>query len=255
MTSKKPLPTINHPSLSIDLPLSKKKVKFRPFIVREQQVLLLANQSDDPDSIYATITDVLTSCTGGSVDLETISLCDLSYLFLQMHIASVGSDITLKTECEDPSCKYDILMNFDLSNVGISDAPELRIQLTSDVGMRMRYPTYRDTLDLAKIKADAIAAIYLLVDTIYDTDSVYDKTEYELEEFRDWFLTMSDTQLEQVYQFVDKIPDICYDLKYHCPKCKKEHSKRLEGLQTFFRLSASSKVGRGILPDEYDPDA
>lgn len=240
--SKKALPTISHPSLSIELPLSKKKIKFRPFIVREQQVLLLAKESEDPDSIHATITDVLNSCTLGTVDLDDISLCDLSYLFLQMHIASVGPEIALKTVCEDVACKNDIILNFDLSVVGISEPPSNKIQLTPDVGMMMRYPTYRDTVELAKMKDDAIAAIYLIFESAFDSSSVYPKSEYTLEEFREWFLSMRDEQIEKVYEFVDKIPDISHDLEYHCPKCKKKHSKRLEGLQTFFRLSSESKL-------------
>lgn len=245
--SKKGLPSISHPMLSIELPLSKNKVKFRPFTVREQQVLLLAKQSQDPDSIYATISEVLSSCTGNTLDLENVSLCDLSYLFLQMYIASSGSDITLKAKCSTEECGTEILMRFDLNEVGISEITEKKIQLTQDVGMILRYPTYKDTLTLAQIKDDPEAAIYLLVESIYDSESVYEKSDYTLDEFRTWFTDMSTEQLQKVYHFVDKIPDIKYDLKYHCPKCKTQYSKPLEGLHTFFRLGAESKLGGGVL--------
>jgi hypothetical protein len=240
--SKKPLPSINHPTLSIELPVSKNRVKYRPFVVREQQVLLLAQQSEDPDSIHDTISEVLTSCTGGTVDLDTISLCDLSYLFLQMHIASVGPELTIKAKCSNEECGSDILMNFDLSLVGVSEMTDTNVKLTNEVGMIMRYPTYKDTVELTKLRGDSIAAVFLLVDSIYDADSVYAKNDYTLEEFREWLLSMSDDQLKKVYYFVDKIPDICYDLEYHCPNCKTKHSKRLEGLQTFFRISSKAKL-------------
>ena len=247
--SKKGLPSISHPMLSIELPLSKAKVQFRPFTVREQQVLVLAQQSEDIDSIYASISNVLSSCTNNTIDLESTSLCDLSYLFLQMYIASNGSDITLKTVCSNEECKHDILMRFDLTEVGISTPVDRKIQLTTDVGMILRYPTYKDTLELAKVKNDPEAAIFLLVESIYDSDSVYEKSDYTLDEFREWFVSMSADQLQKVYNFVDKIPDISYNLKYHCPKCKKQYSKPLEDLQTFFRLGAQSKLDRGVLQD------
>ena len=252
--SKKPLPSISHPTLVVTLPVSKKKVKYRPFVIREQQALLLVKESDDVDSIYATIEDVLNTCTSGTLDLDTIPLCDLSYLFLQMHIASSGPEITIKAVCDDIACKNDILMRIDLSNVTVSDIVDTKIALTDEVGMVLRYPTYADTLVLANLKKDAVAAIFHLVEQIYDEESVYPKSEYTLDEFRAWFDTMSDKQLLAIYEFVDKIPNIIYDLEYHCPKCKKKHSKRLEGLQTFFRLSTESKLIGRLLQNQHDSD-
>lgn len=231
------LPKINQPTLVTGLPISKQKVKYRPFVVREQQSLLLAQQSEEPESIYSTIEDVLESCTAGTVDLESVPLCDLSYLFLQIHIASVGQEITVTTPCDNKECNNKIQIQLNLENVEISEATSNIVKIENDIAIKFRYPTYKDTLILSQSSEDPVVGIYHLVDSIFDELGIYTKDDYTLEEFKVWFGDMNDKQLSAIYEFVDGLPELVYDLKYTCPKCKNEHSKRLEGLDTFFRLS------------------
>lgn len=237
MTNKKPLPTLNAPTMVATLPVAGTKIKYRPFVVGEQQALALASQSEDEDTIFETIADVLTECTSG-LDIKSLSLADLSYLFLQLHIASVGQEVQVKTECENTECKYEMLLNLNLGEVTVSEKKDNKVFLTQDVGIIFKFPTYEDTLQLSKLSSDPIAGIYYMIESIFDSEMVYDKSDYSLEEFKKWFLSMNDNQLERIYEFVDTLPDLVYDLKYSCPMCKKEHSKRLEGLHTFFRLSS-----------------
>jgi len=235
---KNPLPTLNSPSLVATLPISKQKVKYRPFVVGEQQALVLAQESEDEDAIFETISDVLTQCTGNTINIKSLSLADLSYLFLQLHIASVGQEIQVTTECENSDCKHEILINLNLNQVYTTEVNDNKVFLTQDVGIIFNYPTYEDTFALAKYHNDPIAGIYHLIVSIFDSDMVYDKSDYSLEEFKKWFLQMNDDQLGKIYKFVDDLPELVYDLKYTCPKCRHEHSKRLEGLHTFFRISS-----------------
>src|SRR5437879_3509784 len=95
------LPIVNAPTLICDLPLSKKKIKYRPFVVREQKVLLLAQESGEDEVIYATIRDVIKACTNGEVDLETLPITDLSWLFLQMKISSSGPEQKFNQDCTE----------------------------------------------------------------------------------------------------------------------------------------------------------
>lgn len=236
--TKKQLPTLNTPSLVATLPISQQKIKFRPFVVGEQQALVLAQESGDEDAIFETISDVLEQCTGGTIDIKKMALADMSYLFLQLHIASVGQEIQVTTECANQECKHEILINLNLSNVFTTEVKESKIFLTPDIGIIFKFPTYEDTIELSKYNDDPIVGIYYLVDTIFDADGVYDKSDYSVDEFKKWFLQMNDSQLESVYKFVDEIPELVLDIKYSCPKCRHEHSKRLEGLHTFFRVSA-----------------
>lgn len=237
MENKKRLPRLNQPTLVTTLPLSGEKVRYRPFVTREQHALNLAHQTEDYESMFSTIEDVLGTCTANTINMETISLGDLAWLFLQIRIAAVGNELRLTTKCEDKECDYDILININLSDVGMSKENNSTIELDSDVSIKFRYPTYRDSLALTKFADDSVAAIHHLVDCVFTQDEVYAKDDYDITEFKEWFGDMNDTQLGKIYEFVDGLPDLLYELKYSCPKCKKEHSKRLEGLQTFFRLS------------------
>ena len=242
-TMKKPLPTLNQPTLVATLPVSQKKIKYRPFVVREQQALLLANESDDPDSIYATIEDILTTCTSNTVDVPNLYLADLAYLFLQLHISAVGPEIRLVSKCSAEDCGEKILLNVDLSTVSTSPAPDRTVNLTNDgVGIKFRFPTYSDTKVMAESGDRPIAGIFHLVEFIYDSESIYSKSDYTLDEFEEWVLSMGDSQMDSIYQFAKSLPDLVLDLNYTCPKCKKEHSKRVEGLHSFFRLSRGDEL-------------
>lgn len=236
--SKKPLPIINYPKLVLELPVSKQKIKYRPFVLREQQVLLLAKESGDKESIYECIVEVLTSCTDGSLDVRKTPLCDLSFLFLQMRIASIGPEMVVKTTCSKEDCGNEILMNLSLEDVKVSEVRNNKIMVTDDVGIIFRFPTYEDTLTLADYKNKPYHVIYHLVDSIFDAESVYAKADYTPEEFEDWVKGFDDKQVAALWEFSENIPDVYLDVNYHCPKCKEKYSKRLEGLHTFFRLSS-----------------
>lgn len=234
---KKPLPYINSPALLCTLPLSKIKVQFRPFVVKEQKALLLAQQSEDEEVIYATIKEVIKSCTNNTVDLEKLPLTDLSYLFLQMKISSSGNDIKFKTTCENIECNSTILIEFDLSLVKIdASKSNLTVALTSTVGVIFKYPTIVESL-IGNIPNNTVNFIASIIEKIYDAESVYDRTDYTELELVDWIENLNDSQLIKIKQFIDEIPELKQELNYKCQKCNKEHRKLLEGLQDFFRNS------------------
>ena len=234
---KKPLPYINSPALLCTLPLSKIKVQFRPFVVKEQKALLLAQQSEDEEVIYATIKAVISSCTNNTVDLETLPLTDLSYLFLQMKISSSGNDVKFKTGCENEMCEATIIIELDLSLVKVDTSKsDLTVKLTQDIGIIFKYPTIVESV-IANIPNNTTNFIASIIDKIYDAESMYTRDDYTPEELVDWVENLNDVQLIRIQEFIENIPELKQELIYVCPKCNKEHRKLLEGLQDFFRDS------------------
>jgi hypothetical protein len=233
-----PLPKVSTLKIKCDLPLSGKKVFFRPMKVREQKDLLLAQQSEDQDTIYETIRGVIHECTFGDVDLETLPLTDLSWLFIQMRISSAGAEQKVAVKCDNPECGESIPMVHDLNGASVEKPGKdaLRVELDSTMGLIFRWPTITDYVNAFQSKDATLKYIFMIVDQAYDAEQVYTKNDFTEEEFEHWLEDLDDRQLKKIADFMSSIPELRQELKFKCPHCQHEHRKLLEGLQDFFRL-------------------
>jgi hypothetical protein len=204
-------------------------------VVREQKALMLAQQSEDEDTIYATIREVIRGCTDGQVDLETMPIPDLSWLFLQMKISSAGAEQKISVKCDN--CREQILMTHDLNGAKVdTTGANLKIELTPEVGIIFRWPTINDYIQAFKSKDSTLKYIFQIVDQVYDSEQVYTKDSFTEDEFSVWLEELNDEQIKKIRDFMVAIPELRQELNYTCPHCKHEHRKLLEGLQDFFRL-------------------
>jgi hypothetical protein len=236
---KKTLPTISAPTLVVELPISKIKVKYRPFVIKEQKALLLAQESKDADTVLETIKSVLESCTSGTLDFSKIPTADLAYFFVQIRIASVGPEVKFQDVCE--KCENELVLSMSLSDVSI-DTTDIKtnVKITNDVGIIFRLPTVTDVFDLSDSDDRSTKMLYTLIESVYDADSVYEKSDYTEEEFVAWIENMNEVQVSAIKEFVDSIPELSHTLKFTCSNCGHEQSRTLEGLHNFFRFGASS---------------
>ena len=236
---KKPLPSIANPSLIAELPVSKQKVKYRPFVIKEQKALLLAQESKDVDSIVETIKSVISTCTENTLDFSNTPTVDLIYFFLQLRIASVGPNVSFITNCN--SCNTPINLNMSLSDIKVNtDNAITNVKITDTVGIIFRFPTIEDSIQTGLQKDRSLKMLYNLIVSIYDEDSVYDKSDYTEQEFIDWIETFSDKQLKEIEVFAKNMPTIKHELDFSCPKCNTKQSRTLEGLHSFFRFIDNS---------------
>ena len=237
--NKKPLPKVELPSLSGILPISKKKIKYRPFIVKEQKSLLLAQASEDQDSVFETICDIIHSCTSGTVDVKETPFGDISWLFLKIANASVGPEHAINFTCENSECGREFVLNLNLDDVQMKN-PEYdpKILISDDVGVKLKNPTFIDLIEIEKMVDDTVQVIYYLIDYVFDSEQVYSKDEYTIEEFRDWMESFSDEQLLKFDQLINNMPDISHTYEFDCPSCGKKHRKLVEGLLAFFRIKS-----------------
>ena len=235
------LPKVDTPIYELTLPSSKKKISYRPFLVKEQKLLLMAMEDADGKSQAAVIQQVIRNCVLDEIDPKELPLYDIEYIFLQLRAKSIGEEVelTYTCPCED---KNKIKFSVDLSDVkGNSDKRHTnKIKLNKDVGLTLKEPTIDmledfDKLDNENINIDDLISIIIAsLDTIYDKDTVYDPRESTREELEEFISDLSQTQFEEFQMFFETLPKAYKDVKISCKKCDTTIEHRIEGMANFF---------------------
>ena len=236
-----PLPSVSTPKYELTIPSTKKKVKFRPFLVREEKILLMASESKNQKQIVNALRDVLAGCIDSGKDkLDVMSLptFDLQYIFLKLRSKSVGEIVDITVKC--PKCESVNPTQLDLSEVEISYPEDhvKEIQITDAVGIVMRYPTFEmvegnkniDTNDIDSV----IDVLSLCIEQIYDQENVYGRKDYTDKDFKDFVYSLTQSDLTKMQSFFDTMPAMKHELNFTCIKCEAKESVTLESLDDFF---------------------
>lgn len=233
------LPIQSTPVYNLTIPSTKKKVKFRPWLVREEKSLLLAQQSEDQTIMIDTLKSVIEECIHDKIDTSELSTFDLEYIFTQIRGKSVGEDVELIFKCgycTDPKAKVKIKFDITKINVEFPENHTKKIQLFDNVGVVMKYPTI-DCIKEIKIEND-IEAIFNIVisciDYIYDNEEVFYASETSKEELNAFLSQLTSEQFIKLEQFFDNLPKMKKEIDYTCPICGKDNHVVLEGMTSFF---------------------
>ena len=234
------LPKLNTPTYELEVPSTDEKIKYRPFLVKEEKILLMAMESKDNAQIINAVKDIVKSCTFEKVDVSTMPMFDMEYIFLNIRAKSVGEISKLKILCPDDKKTY-ASVDLDLTKVEVQvgDDHTNKIELTDDMGLIMTYPTIDSFLDsgietiTANNMLDIIGSCVL---QIYEKngEKVYqgkDQTKKELTEFIE---QMNSGQFRKVQSFFDTMPKLTHTVKVKNPKTKKTSEVKLTGLNDFF---------------------
>ena len=234
------LPKLNTPTYELEVPSTDEKIKYRPFLVKEEKILLMAMESKDNAQIINAVKDIVKSCTFDKVDVSTMPMFDMEYIFLNIRAKSVGEISKLKILCPDDKKTY-ASVDLDLTKVEVQvgDDHTNKIELTDDMCLIMTYPTIDSFLDsgietiTANNMLDIIGSCVL---QIYEKngEKVYqgkDQTKKELTEFIE---QMNSGQFRKVQSFFDTMPKLTHTVKVKNPKTKKTSEVKLTGLNDFF---------------------
>ena len=237
-----PLPKITAPSYELVIPSSKKKIKFRPFLVKEEKILILAMESQDSTQIANAIKDVLSSCilTRG-IKVEKLSTFDIEYLFLNVRGKSVGEQIEVTVTCnDDGKTQVPTVINLDEIQVQYNKDHSSDIKLDDDYTMRMRYPSMdefiktnfnvRDDLNVD----DTFKLIASCIEQVYSEDESWAGTDCTKKELLDFVEQLNSKQFKEVEKFFETMPKLSHTVKITNPNTKVENEIILEGLQSFF---------------------
>lgn len=231
------LPSLSTPKYDFDLISTNQKIKYRPFLVKEEKILLIASESNDDNSIIDAIAQIVKSCTDNEIDLEKTAIFDVEHLFLNIRAKSVDEIATIRVKCPDDDETF-VEVKVDLTEVKLKQSQDhdKKVQLTDNIGMVMRYPVMTD-INLARGTSgtestfDMIAAT---VDQIYDGDKVYERQDMSSEEIIEFLEQLSSKQFQSIQNFFDTMPKLSYTIKVQNPNTGVESEVTLEGFQSFF---------------------
>lgn len=243
------LPKINVPIYELKLISTGQTVRFRPFLVKEQKLFLMASESDDPKETIKTIKQVLRNCILDEIDIDTLPTFDLEYLFLNLRARSVEEVVELKYKCNNKitdehghSEVCDGVVDFKLNLLEIQPTknPEHTdmVQLTEDLGVCLKYPTFDmiekyDSYD--EDNADVMLQVLAdCINYVYDKESIYYAKDQTREELMEFVEDLQQKDLEKLKVFFDSLPELKKDLHFKCPKCGYEENMVVKGLQNFF---------------------
>jgi len=237
-----PLPTIATPTYELELPSTKKKINYRPFLVKEEKVLVIAMESEDTKQITNAIKAVLKSCvqTKG-IKIETLPTFDIEYLFLNIRGKSVGEELEVNIICpDDEETSVPVMIALEDIQVEKMDGHSPQIKLDSKLMMEMKYPSLdefiKNNFDFKEENQmdQSFQLIASCIDKIYSEDEVWataDCTKKEVKEFLD---SMNSSQFKAIESFFETMPKLSHTIKVTNPKTKVESDVVLEGLASFF---------------------
>lgn len=230
------LPIMKVPEFSTKLPSTGKQIKYRPFLVKEEKILLMALEGKDKTEITGAIINLLKSCilTSG-VNVEKLPTFDIEYLFLKIRSKSVGESVELNLAHSTGECKVRTLVEINLDQIEVDKKPQDgKVMLTDTVGVMLRYPSIADAEDVQEGSDYALRLIRKCVEYVFDENAVYN--EFTDEELDAWIGGLNKEQMLKIAEFFNGMPKLSHTAKWKCASCGKEDSVRIEGLQNFFTL-------------------
>ena len=238
------LPKLDVPTYEIELPVSKKKIKFRPFLVKEQRNLLMAIESDDSSTVHQCIFDILNNCTiTEGLDVNKLPVTDVEYYFINLRAKSVGEVVESRYRCNnvvnDKECGHIMEKNIDLTAINVKMPEDISpdIQLTDKISIKMKYPEFgivKDSLNIEDINDLTFNMISQSIEHIFDGEQFYYAHEAQPGEMLSFVEDMNQEQFEKVEKFFQNLPKLKDTIQLNCGKCGFHHTIEVEGLENFF---------------------
>jgi hypothetical protein len=240
------LPKIDVPVYDLKLLSTGKKVKFRPFTVKEEKLFLMAAEANDAKTVTETIKQIINNCLLDKVDVDELPLFDIEQIFIQLRAKSVGEIVNLKYRCnnkildqetkEEKNCNTVVEIDVDLNEIVPKEGikKENKIEITENLGLVMKYPSLKVLADYDDEESSVLNTIISCIDYIYDKDQIYYAKDTTKEELMEFVESMQTKDLQKMKEFFDNTPKLKKNIHFKCPKCSYEEDVLVEGLESFF---------------------
>ena len=234
------LPKIGYPTYELELPSTGKTVKYRPFLVKEEKVLLLALESEDEKQVVNAVKDLIKNCVISRIKVDTLPSFDLEYLFLKIRAASIGEMVTLNVTCLDDN-ETQVATEINLNDVEVNrpEGHDPKIMFEGNMGIIMKYPSMKQFVDREFLNKDLKTEevydfIAESIDQIFNDEEVFDSSTTTKKEFRTFVDGLTTKQFEKIQEFYTTCPKLSHTFKVINPNTGKESEYTVEGLQSFF---------------------
>ena len=234
------LPQVALPTYELTVPSTGKKLKFRPFVVKEEKLLLLALESNDEKNIEDAVKQLLKGCIQSRVKIDDLPIFDLEFIFLQIRAVSVGEIIEMNVTCKDDN-ETKVKYNLNLAEVKVNfpEGHSKKIELSKKMGIVMKYPSMKEFIKTSIIGSaldadNVIEVIAGCIDQIYDGEEVYDSSTTTKKEFVEFVENLTNAQFEELQKFFETAPSLSHTFSVTNPNTGKESEFIIEGLASFF---------------------
>ena len=232
------LPELNTARYKVEIPSTGQTVTYRPYLVKEEKVLMMAMESGDNKVIMQTTIDIIKACIYDDIDIENLAMFDIETLFLALRSKSVGEKIDLNVKCENCEHVNEVQMDFENIEAPVVSQNEKQVMLTDDVGVVLKYPSVREIESLTEVGDESIDSamkmIVACIDSIFDADNVYAASEETPKALTDFIESLNNEQFMKLSEFFNDIPAVHSAIEFKCVKCGTENKQELRGLQSFF---------------------
>ena len=229
------LPQLNTPTYELEVPSTGVKISYRPFLIKEQKVLMIAQEQGGEKALLRAVGNIIKDCTMGTIENpEDLPTFDMEYLFLKIRGKSVGDKVELNLLCPDDE-KTRVLTEVDLNEIKIEKGESTNtIQLSDEIGITMKYPTVKDLINFGNEKS-TVKMTFDIVQSctvnIFDANDVYE--DFSRKELQDFFDQLNTEQFDKIQKFFDEMPKLRHTIKVKNPNTGVESDIVLEGLQSF----------------------
>ena len=236
-----PLPTIEVPQYSLDLHSTGENVVYRPFLVKEEKILLMALEGEDQENILTAIQQIIENCIiRGNVNVPSLPLFDLENLFLNIRSKSIGETSTINVPCISETCEEYTSHDVNLDEIDLikTENHNIKIDIDDKIGVVMKYPSVNligkiESLDENDIE-QSIKILTLCIESLYDDKEEYDFNDYTQEEKTEFMEQLTQQQFLKIQEFFTTMPVLEYQLEFKCGTCSTEATIPIRGLQNFF---------------------
>jgi len=249
-----PLPKIDLPVFELKLVSLSNPVRFRPFLVKEEKLLLMALQDGDEETVFKTIKQIINNCLVDEVDIDKLPIFDIEYLFLNLRARSIGEKIETLFMCrnivgkekdeegieQEIECHHMMPIKIDVLQIKppISDL-STKIHIHDKIGIVLKFPTLKTMKPITELISAqnndrVFDMLYECTDYVFDQNGMYYANETPKDEFIQFLESLTQEQFDRITEFFEKLPKIQYDVENQCEKCGFQHSIHMEGLTDFF---------------------
>ena len=234
------LPKINTPEYRLVIPSTDEEIRYRPFLVKEEKLLLIAQETGTDKATYEAIRNIITSCCLDPVDIDKLPLFDMEYIFLNVRAKSVGESVKLKVKCPDDEEQIvEIEVDLTKINVEMSDDHDARIQLTDNIGVLMQYPNFStvtkaQNIEEGKETEQLFEMIASCMFQVWEGEETYDAMDYTAKDKREFLESLDHKQFEKLQIFFETMPTLKHEVEVTNPKTNVTSKVTLSGINAFF---------------------
>ena len=240
------LPKVNIMTYTLTLPSTGKKLEYRPFLVKEEKVLMMAMQSGENKDMVRALRDIIDSCVEDKIDSKSLPMFDIEYIFLQLRARSMGEKIPIqyslsddKCEKSNANCTYATEIDVDEIKVERSENHKDIIDLTDGIKIKMRYPKIESSTEIAGLEGKKLVdktfeMIGDCIEYIMEGEEMHQTTDYSKKDIDEFLNSMSSGQFKNIQEFFDTMPKVKKEVTAKCQSCGKENTRILEGMGDFF---------------------